>query len=146
MSAKRGEVVKNPEKLADVICERPLRLLNVHQRLRSEHELQFSFCPGSLYHLQRLSLLHTLDSHRGCVNTVAWNEAGTLLLSGSDDRRLVVTDPFSRSALPKVGLIPLQRPKNFFQPPSIMVQARCGRRGDHSPSQHLFGQVPALHQ
>ena len=41
--------------------------------------------------------MHTLDSHRGCVNTVAWNEAGTLLLSGSDDRRLIVTDPFSRS-------------------------------------------------
>ena len=40
--------------------------------------------------------MHTLDSHRGCVNTVAWNESGTLLLSGSDDRRLIVTDPFSR--------------------------------------------------
>ena len=52
---------------------------------------------GSVYHLQRLSLMHTLDSHKGCVNTVAWNEAGTLLLSGSDDRRLIVTDPFSRS-------------------------------------------------
>ena len=109
MSVKRGEVVKNPEKLADVICERPLRLLNAYQRVRSEHELQFSFCPGSLYHLQRLSLLHTLDSHRGCVNTVAWNEAGTLLLSGSDDRRLVVTDPFTRSATQlktQVGFVP----------------------------------------
>ena len=105
MSAKRGEVVKNPERLVDVICERPLRLLNAYQRVRSEHELQLSFCPGSLYHLQRLSLLHTLDSHRGCVNTVAWNEAGTLLLSGSDDRRLVVTDPFSRSAT-QVGFTP----------------------------------------
>ena len=43
--------------------------------------------------------MHTLDSHRGCVNTVSWNAAGTLLLSGSDDRRLIVTDPFSRLLL-----------------------------------------------
>ena len=60
------------------------------------HQFHLKFGSGSLYHLQRLSLMHTLDSHRGCVNTVAWNEAGTLLLSGSDDRRLIVTDPFSR--------------------------------------------------
>ena len=41
--------------------------------------------------LQRLSLLKKLDVHRGCVNTICWNEAGDLILSGSDDHNLVIT-------------------------------------------------------
>ncbi len=61
-----------------------------------------SFCSGSLAHLQRLSLLQTLDSHRGCVNTIAWNESGTLILSGSDDHRLVVTEPYSKRVVEDV--------------------------------------------
>lgn len=31
-----------------------------------------------------------LDCRRGCVNTVEWNEAGTLLISGSDDNMVGV--------------------------------------------------------
>ena len=67
--------------------------------------------------LQRLRLEKKLEVHQGCVNTVAWNRlillsvklivmkyhaaddcfkrSGTLLLSGSDDHRLVITDPFN---------------------------------------------------
>lgn len=30
--------------------------------------------------------------HQGCVNTLSWNESGSLLLSGSDDQHLVVTN------------------------------------------------------
>ena len=30
----------------------------------------------------------TLRGHSGCVNRLAWNDAGTLLASGSDDRRV----------------------------------------------------------
>lgn len=39
-----------------------------------------------------MNLIRTLPLHQGCVNTLCWNETGTLLLSGSDDQHLVVTD------------------------------------------------------
>lgn len=45
--------------------------------------------------LQRLTRLRTLECHRGCVNSVIWNDAGSLLLSGSDDHKLVLTRPYS---------------------------------------------------
>jgi len=44
--------------------------------------------------LQRLQLDLKLDIHNGCVNTIVWNESGSLLLSGSDDHNLVITDIF----------------------------------------------------
>lgn len=31
-----------------------------------------------------------LDKHRGCVNTVSFNAAGDILVSGSDDRRVIL--------------------------------------------------------
>jgi len=42
--------------------------------------------------LQRLELQQKLAFHSGCVNTIAWNERGTLLLSGSDDHTLVISN------------------------------------------------------
>lgn len=42
--------------------------------------------------MQRLSLLNTLSVHSGCVNTVNWNASGTLIVSGSDDNYLVITE------------------------------------------------------
>lgn len=56
----------------------------------------FHFLTGSRTLLQNLTQWHTLDSHHGCVNTLAWNAGGNYLLSGSDDHRLIITDPFSR--------------------------------------------------
>jgi hypothetical protein len=44
--------------------------------------------------LQRLQLDVNIDAHNGCVNTIVWNETGSLLLSGSDDHNLVITDIF----------------------------------------------------
>ncbi|XP_074279406.1 protein ALTERED SEED GERMINATION 2 isoform X2 [Silene latifolia] len=38
--------------------------------------------------VQRLSLERELEGHLGCVNTIAWNSAGSLLISGSDDTRI----------------------------------------------------------
>lgn len=38
--------------------------------------------------LRRLSLQAELQGHQGCVNTIAWNSKGSLLLSGSDDQRI----------------------------------------------------------
>ena len=37
---------------------------------------------------QQLALKEELKGHNGCVNRLAWNEDGSLLASGSDDRRV----------------------------------------------------------
>jgi WD40 repeat protein len=42
--------------------------------------------------VQRLHKEVVLEKHRGCVNTVTWNEAGTLIASGSDDTRCCIWD------------------------------------------------------
>lgn len=51
---------------------------------------------------RRLRYDCSLNVHRGCVNTIWWNELGTAILSGSDDQNLIVTDPFTRKVLTKV--------------------------------------------
>ncbi|XP_019174931.1 PREDICTED: WD and tetratricopeptide repeats protein 1-like isoform X4 [Ipomoea nil] len=38
--------------------------------------------------VRRLSLERELEGHQGCVNTIAWNSRGSLLISGSDDTRM----------------------------------------------------------
>eukprot|EP01018_Ginkgo_biloba_P005706 Gb_12284 [translate_table: standard] len=38
--------------------------------------------------VQRLSLDTELEGHQGCVNALAWNSKGSLLVSGSDDARV----------------------------------------------------------
>ncbi|XP_059647429.1 uncharacterized protein LOC132293816 isoform X2 [Cornus florida] len=40
----------------------------------------------------RLALLRKLEKHRGCVNTVSFNADGDILVSGSDDRRIILWD------------------------------------------------------
>ena len=46
--------------------------------------------------IKRLSLSAKLKVHTGCVNTVCWSELNpNLILSGSDDHKLVITDSFS---------------------------------------------------
>ncbi len=42
--------------------------------------------------IQRLFLDANLDGHDGCVNTVHFNPSGELLVSGSDDRKIVFWD------------------------------------------------------
>eukprot|EP01134_Creolimax_fragrantissima_P004371 CFRG4371T1 len=42
--------------------------------------------------LQRMELNNTLVGHTGCVNSINWNSAGQLLLSGSDDCELIIWD------------------------------------------------------
>ncbi|KAH8361209.1 hypothetical protein KR200_001798, partial [Drosophila serrata] len=64
----------------------------------AQSNLQAS-CKNSLSFVQRLGLLQTLYVHNGCVNTVNWNASGTLIVSGSDDNHLVVTDAHSRQVL-----------------------------------------------
>ncbi|XP_062081541.1 uncharacterized protein LOC133787597 [Humulus lupulus] len=38
----------------------------------------------------RLDVYKKLEKHRGCVNTVSFNEAGDILVSGSDDRQIIL--------------------------------------------------------
>lgn len=49
----------------------------------------------SLALTQRLKLERELNVHRGCVNSIVWNEKGDKILSGSDDQKLVLTNPFT---------------------------------------------------
>ena len=45
---------------------------------------------GSLHCVQRLELMAKLKNHMGSVNTVQFNDSGDKLISGSDDKRVVV--------------------------------------------------------
>ncbi|XP_078741560.1 DDB1- and CUL4-associated factor 6-like, partial [Lampetra fluviatilis] len=49
--------------------------------------------------VQRLRLEARLPVHEGCVNSLCWSERGDLLLSGSDDTKLVLTNPFTRKVV-----------------------------------------------
>ncbi|XP_070568006.1 DDB1- and CUL4-associated factor 6-like isoform X2 [Ptychodera flava] len=49
--------------------------------------------------MQRLKLDHTETVHRGCVNTICWNENGEYILSGSDDRKLCITNPHTSKVI-----------------------------------------------
>ncbi|CAI9786421.1 unnamed protein product [Fraxinus pennsylvanica] len=40
----------------------------------------------------RLDILRKLEKHKGCVNTVSFNDDGDILISGSDDRRVLLWD------------------------------------------------------
>ncbi|XP_061337441.1 uncharacterized protein LOC133284445 isoform X2 [Gastrolobium bilobum] len=40
----------------------------------------------------RLDVFRKLEKHRGCVNTVSFNADGDILVSGSDDRRIILWD------------------------------------------------------
>ncbi|XP_073423119.1 DDB1- and CUL4-associated factor 8 [Dendrobates tinctorius] len=47
---------------------------------------------GARGFVQRFKLLHGLEGHLGCVNTLHFNQRGTWLASGSDDLKVVVWD------------------------------------------------------
>jgi WD repeat-containing protein 42A len=47
---------------------------------------------SSLSHVRRMKLLHSLNYHEGCVNSLNFNRIGTLLASGSDDFHVCVWD------------------------------------------------------
>ncbi|XP_076942678.1 uncharacterized protein LOC143612623 [Bidens hawaiensis] len=40
----------------------------------------------------RFELLKKLNKHKGCVNTISFNPAGDILVSGSDDRKVILWD------------------------------------------------------
>ncbi|XP_068638965.1 protein ALTERED SEED GERMINATION 2 isoform X2 [Aristolochia californica] len=49
--------------------------------------------------IKRLSLEKELEGHQGCVNAIAWNSKGSLLISGSDDTQVNIWSYTSKSLL-----------------------------------------------
>lgn len=47
---------------------------------------------SSLYSVERMKMLHKLETHYGCVNCLNFNKAGNLLVTGSDDLKVIVWD------------------------------------------------------
>lgn len=45
---------------------------------------------SSIFSVERMKLLHKLDKHHGCVNCLNFNKAGNLLVTGSDDLKVIV--------------------------------------------------------
>ncbi|TRY79897.1 hypothetical protein TCAL_10045 [Tigriopus californicus] len=65
--------------------------------------------------VERLGLASELAGHRGCVNAVTWNAAGTRLISGSDDLHVLVWDPWAPgSTLKPVNAIKTTHETNIF--------------------------------
>ena len=65
-----------------------------------------------------MSKWHSLEIHRGCVNTISWDETGQYLLSGSDDHRLIITEPHSKKIyIGKNQVVPLAIKKQLFSTP-----------------------------
>ncbi|CAK9820866.1 DDB1- and CUL4-associated factor 6 [Anthophora plagiata] len=59
----------------------------------------YSSSKASLQMIQRMALLKRLKVHNGCVNSVCWNATGELILSGSDDQHLVLTNAYNYEVL-----------------------------------------------
>ncbi|ERE65138.1 DDB1- and CUL4-associated factor 8 [Cricetulus griseus] len=61
------------------------------RQLGSSARFVYDACGARLF-VQRFSLQHAFEGHDGCVNTVHFNQHGTLLASGSDDLKMIVWD------------------------------------------------------
>lgn len=48
--------------------------------------------------MKRLDLYGKLNGHEGCVNTIDFNATGDVLVSGSDDRRVILWDWATRKS------------------------------------------------
>lgn len=59
----------------------------------------FYLFTDSLHFVQRFTVEKVLENHRGCVNSIHWNDSGSLLLTAGDDKHIVITNPFSYEIL-----------------------------------------------
>ncbi|XP_031268614.1 DDB1- and CUL4-associated factor 8 isoform X2 [Pistacia vera] len=81
---KRPRSILDTEATVADVWQRELGLLsnrNFVYRRRASEDL-----------ILRLDIYKKLDKHRGCVNTVSFNAEGDILVSGSDDRRVILWD------------------------------------------------------
>ncbi|XP_060038664.1 DDB1- and CUL4-associated factor 8-like [Erinaceus europaeus] len=69
------------------------RVLNAlrDRQLGSSARFVYEACGARLF-VQRFQLFSELESHKGCVNTVHFNQRGTWLVSSSDDLRVIIWD------------------------------------------------------
>ncbi|XP_046738316.1 DDB1- and CUL4-associated factor 8-like isoform X2 [Diprion similis] len=86
---------------------------------------------GSLHTVQRLELMYKLKEHKGCVNTLSFNQRGNYLASGSDDLMVVIWDwPLGK----KHHMFKTGHTSNVFQAswlplPSEHLMVTCARDG-----------------
>ncbi|XP_059631266.1 protein ALTERED SEED GERMINATION 2 isoform X2 [Cornus florida] len=66
--------------------------------LSARHDINHSLQMHSSL-IRRLSQERELEGHTGCVNAVAWNSKGSLLISGSDDTRINIWSYSSQKLL-----------------------------------------------
>ncbi|PAA82624.1 hypothetical protein BOX15_Mlig006556g1 [Macrostomum lignano] len=71
---------------------------NLNYRITFPDNLPKSNFKDFEWSVMRLSLEKILPVHSGCVNSVCWSSNGRYLLSGSDDRNVAITSPFSHLA------------------------------------------------
>jgi len=79
-----------------------------------------------LFHLQvlvkSLNLYGRLDGHEGCVNAVEFNSSGDLLVSGSDDRQVMLWNWASKARL---LAYPSGHTDNIFQTKIMPFSGDC---------------------
>ncbi|CAG8493402.1 4493_t:CDS:2 [Ambispora gerdemannii] len=70
---------------------------------------------GDPYFVRRFTdKYRSLTGHQGCVNSVFWNKAGDLILSGSDDNRINIWSPFQHPENALIHSIPSGHKANVF--------------------------------
>lgn len=74
--------------------ETKYKCFNFWALIISFYNFKFVFT-DSKHLVQRITLETVLDTHQGCVNSVHWNDTGSLLLTAGDDKHIVITNPFT---------------------------------------------------
>ena len=68
-------------------------------RTRNALSYKVSTAWGNKSVIRSFGKVQQLEKHSGCINTVAWNPEGTRLVSGSDDRSVVVWSGFPMESI-----------------------------------------------
>ena len=105
-----GNIPKETKKL-----EKRAKMPNLTRLVRGR-EIN-SKCLKRRFHTEaaeRFRLEGVLPGHDGCVNAIGWSESGKWLISGSDDQKICVHDPFSNRNGP-LQKLPTDHLSNIFQ-------------------------------
>nr|CAG8571489.1 5863_t:CDS:2 [Entrophospora candida] len=90
------------------------RVAHARELYPFHHSLYSKALYSDRYVVKRFSNFQSLKHHRGCVNSVFWNEAGNLIISGSDDCRINIWAPFEDPEKPLIHSIPSGHNANIF--------------------------------
>ncbi|XP_005097163.1 WD and tetratricopeptide repeats protein 1 [Aplysia californica] len=75
----------------------------IERELRDDVQVRFQRAEQVTSELvNRLGLEKELEGHEGCVNCLEWNERGSMLASGSDDRHVILWDPFKHKTITSI--------------------------------------------